>query len=298
MKYMFYIGDVFSSEPFGGNQVAVLPDARGIGPEGMLKITQEFRFTECAFVFPPTETSENVRLRIFNPVAEMDFAGHPTLGAASALVHGGHASPPQIVFEENVGLIPVTVEQVGDRLHSMLTTTSSLKYVDRKPEFASMARVLSLREDDIEDVFFAGAGLNFCFVQLTTESAVDRAVVDSTNWEKYLANEWSSNVFFFFGELIDSSELFARMSAPALGAYEDPATGSAAVALVGAAAVRNNIVDGSFSISVRQGVKMGRPSYMRASAKMEGGAPVSLSVGGATHIVASGEIEIGDQWLE
>jgi trans-2,3-dihydro-3-hydroxyanthranilate isomerase len=86
MKYTFHIVDVFSSTPFGGNQLAVLPDAAGISTEGMQRIAREFNFGETTFVLPKNDPANTCRVRIFTPRAKLDFAGHPTVGAACALV--------------------------------------------------------------------------------------------------------------------------------------------------------------------------------------------------------------------
>ena len=88
MKYTFHIVDVFSSTPFGGNQLAVLPDAAGISTEGMQKIAREFNFGETTFVLPKKDPANTCRVRIFSPRTELDFAGHPSVGTASALVMG------------------------------------------------------------------------------------------------------------------------------------------------------------------------------------------------------------------
>jgi len=85
MKYTFHIVDVFSSTPFGGNQLAVLPDATAISTEGMQKIAREFNFGETAFVLPQN-VPDTYRVRIFSPRTELDFAGHPSVGTACALV--------------------------------------------------------------------------------------------------------------------------------------------------------------------------------------------------------------------
>ena len=86
MKYPFHLVDVFSSTPFGGNQLAILPDATGISTEGMQKIAREFNFPESTFVLPKNDPRTSYRVRIFTPRAELDFAGHPTIGTACALV--------------------------------------------------------------------------------------------------------------------------------------------------------------------------------------------------------------------
>src|SRR6202011_3275152 len=90
MKYTFHIVDVFSSTPFGGNQLAVLPDAAGISTEGMQKIAREFNFSETTFVLPKNDPANTCRVRIFTPRAELDFAGHPSVGTACALVMKQH----------------------------------------------------------------------------------------------------------------------------------------------------------------------------------------------------------------
>jgi predicted PhzF superfamily epimerase YddE/YHI9 len=106
MKYPFHIVDVYSSTPFGGNQLAVLPDATGISTEGMQKIAREFNFGETTFVLPKNDPANTCRVRIFTPRVELDFAGHPSVGTACALVMKQHvrlSDPIRLILEENVG---------------------------------------------------------------------------------------------------------------------------------------------------------------------------------------------------
>jgi trans-2,3-dihydro-3-hydroxyanthranilate isomerase len=111
MKYTFHIVDVFSSTPFGGNQLAILSDAAGISTEGMQKIAREFNFGETTFVLPEERPREHCRVRIFSPRTELDFPGHPSVGTACALVMKQHVRPSdpiRLILEENIG--PVTVD--------------------------------------------------------------------------------------------------------------------------------------------------------------------------------------------
>src|SRR5215831_14013652 len=113
MKYTFHIVDVFSSTPFGGNQLAVLPDAAAISTEGMQKIAREFNFGETAFVLPQNDPNTH-RVRIFSPQTELDFAGHPSVGTACALVMKRPVplrAPLRLILEENVGPVLVDVAQ-------------------------------------------------------------------------------------------------------------------------------------------------------------------------------------------
>jgi trans-2,3-dihydro-3-hydroxyanthranilate isomerase len=112
MKYPFHIVDVFSSIPFGGNQLAVLPDATGISTEGMQKIAREFNYGETTFVLPKNDPANTCRVRIFSPRMELDFAGHPSVGTACALVMKRRvqaADPIRLILEENIGPVIVDV---------------------------------------------------------------------------------------------------------------------------------------------------------------------------------------------
>ncbi len=298
MRYDFHILDVFSPTAFGGNQLAVLPKADGIAPAGMQKIAREFNFAESTFVLPPQDPSATARVRIFTPNAEVDFAGHPTVGTACALAYGDHSAATEIVLQENVGLVPVRIERRDGVLSGTLISTTPLQHPAEKPSADALARVLSIDAADVGDGFFASVGLEFCFAHLTSREAVDRAVVDRQAWREELAQAWSPNVFFFAGSLGDGGEVYARMSAPAHGIEEDPATGSAAAALMAVAGLRSGLADGTVSLTVYQGVAMGRPSTMAASAEMKQGKVVSVEVGGSAVLVASGQIEVGDMWLE
>ena len=141
-------------------------------------------------------------------------------------------------------------------------------------------------------VFFAGVGVPICFAQLKSNEAVDRAAINRAAWAATLSRAWSAHVFFFAGDLRDGGKLYARMCAPALGVEEDPATGSACAALVGAMASKPGSGEMAYRLSIQQGVSMGRRSDIEAEARKSGSVVSSVSVGGATAYIASGEIEV------
>src|ERR1700683_1957454 len=135
MKYTFHIVDVFTSTPFGGNQLAVLPDATGISSEGMQKIAREFNFGETTFVLPKNDPADTFRVRIFSPRAELDFAGHPSVGTACALVMKQPVRPSdpiRLILEENIGPVTVDVAQRNGGVHGMLTLSGRI-YTPRAP---------------------------------------------------------------------------------------------------------------------------------------------------------------------
>ena len=294
MKYPFHLVDVFSSTPFGGNQLAILPDATGISTEGMQKIAREFNFPESSFVLPIDDLN-TYRVRIFTPRAELDFAGHPTIGTACALVMKQRvqtADPIRLILEENIGPVMVDVAQRNGGYHGTLTLSGKIDAPTGAPVPAELAAVLSIEPAEVSQSFFAGVGLPFCFAQLKSNEVVDRAAINRAAWTATLARAWSPNLFFFAGDLRDGGRLYARMCAPALGVEEDPATGSACAALVGAMASKYDFGGTAYRLSIQQGVSMGRRSEIEAEARKSAGVVTSVSVSGATAYIASGDIEV------
>jgi trans-2,3-dihydro-3-hydroxyanthranilate isomerase len=292
MKYTFHVVDVFSSTPFGGNQLAVLPDAAGISTEGMQKIAREFNFAETTFVLPKNDPANTCRVRIFTPRAELDFAGHPTVGTACALVMKQHVRLGRLILEENIGPVTVDVAQRNGGFHGTLTLSGKIEAPAGAPSPADLAAVLSIEPAEVSQVFFAGVGVPFCFAQLNSNEVVDRAAINRAAWAATLSRAWSPQVFFFAGNLRDGGQLYARMWAPALGVEEDPATGSACAALVGAMASKPDFGGMAYRLSIQQGVLMGRRSAIDAEARKRDAVVTSVSVGGATTYIASGEIDV------
>jgi len=184
MKYPFHLVDVFTSTPFGGNQLAILPDATGISTEGTQKISREFNFPESTFVLPKNDLN-TYRVRIFTPRAELDFAGHPTIGTACALVMKQRVQttdPIRLILEENIGAVMVDVAQRNGGYHSTLTLSGKIDAPAGAPAPADLAAILSIEPAEVSQSFFAGVGLPFCFAQLKSNEAVDRAAINRTAW--------------------------------------------------------------------------------------------------------------------
>src|SRR5246127_2272340 len=285
MNYTFHIVDVFSSTPFGGNQLAVLADAVGISTEGMQKIAREFNFGETTFVLPKNDPVNTCRVRIFTPRAELDFAGHPTVGTACALVMKQHerlSDPVRLILEENAGPVTVDVAQRNGGFYGKLMLSGKIETPTGAPSPAELAAVLSVERAEVSQVFFAGAGVPFCFAQLSSNEVVDRATINRAAWATTLSREWSPHIFFFAGNLRDGGKLYARMWAPALGIEEDSATGAACAGLVGTMASKPDFGGTAYRLSIQQGVSMGRRSEIEAEARKSDGVVTAVSVDGAT----------------
>jgi trans-2,3-dihydro-3-hydroxyanthranilate isomerase len=290
MSLDFTLADVFSDRPFGGNQLAVFPDATGIAEADMQRLAREFNFSETTFVLPPDNPACTHRVRIFTPSAELPFAGHPTIGTAAVLAsaNGGQPGEGRFVFEEGIGPVEVKVDRSGIRFH---LRSPKFETAGEAPPADAIARALALPPEAIIETWYAGIGLRFCFVRVASRELVDRIVLDKAAWVSGVADGWSSQLYCFAGDY-DKGRLHARFFAPAFGVDEDPATGSASAALAASVAHRSAEGDGTYRIQIDQGVLMGRPSELTATAFKEGGQITEVVVGGSAAIIGSGTIRL------
>jgi trans-2,3-dihydro-3-hydroxyanthranilate isomerase len=301
-QFRYVTADVFTSQPYGGNQLAVFPDARHIPEHRLLDVTREFNFSETTFVYPAREPTHTRRVRIFTPGAEVPFAGHPTVGTAHVLATIGEiplaGDETRIVFEEGVGPVPVMIRALDGRpTFSQLSVAKLPEAGPPPPPRAALARVLGLGESDLLDGEWSpepfSCGLPFLFVGLRDRDAVARAHIRLDEWQSTLAGQWAPEVFVFArGGERPGTDFRARMFAPGLRVAEDPATGSACAAFAGYLVARDARRDGTLHWTVEQGFEMGRPSILEIEADVRHGAPVAVRVGGASVLMSEGTMEI------
>jgi len=298
VTYSYHTADVFTDVPFGGNQLAVLPDAAGLTDEQMLAITREFNLSETVFVFPPDDPKNTRRLRIYTPSGELPFAGHPTVGTAYVLAQTGEITltgeETRIIFEEGVGPVPVLIRASAGK--PVFTQLSAAKIPERRPasiDAAGLAEVLSLDPSDIrsDEPFVPEAvsvGVPFLFVPLRSIDALGRARVREDVWERSLKKSWAPDIYLF----VETGDgvVRSRMFGPKVGVSEDPATGSAAAGFGGYLAARSKTRDGTLKTLIHQGVEMGRPSRLEVETDVVGGEVKAVRVGGASVLVSSGEL--------
>ena len=302
MRYHYYTADVFTDQPFGGNPLAVFPDARGLSAQQMQRIAAEFNYSESTFVFPPDDQRHTRRVRIFTPSTEMTFAGHPTVGTAHVLAATGDipliGAVTRVIFEEGVGPVPVAIyAQDGKPVFSQLTAAKLPEFGPPAPPVDVIAGMLSINAADImTGVDFpqsASCGVPYLFVPLRSIDAVRRVRLNHPLWEKHFASLWARWIYLFSYEVERAgSHLHARMFAPSLGISEDPATGSAASALGGYLGVRDPRTDDTLRWRVEQGFEMGRPSILEVESDKVAGAITAVRVGGASVLMAEGWLEV------
>ncbi len=277
MRYV--IADVFTTTPFGGNQLAVFTDAREIPEAWLLPLTREFNFSETVFVYPAAGEG-HARIRIFTPAAEIPFAGHPVLGTAFVLA--GPLQLERIVLETGVGDVPVTVEREGPKI----VFGWMEQPVPRVEEFAEADELLDAL-GGVESrlpVEVYDNGLTHVMVKMEDAASVARLEPDMGR----LAALPQLGTSCFAGS---GSEFVTRMFAPAFGVPEDPATGSAAGPLA-CHLVRHGVVEAGELILLAQGEQVGRPSELTAVAHGSAEHIDRVVVGGAAVVVSRGEFRL------
>ncbi len=294
----FITTDVFTGVRFGGNQLAVIPDAQGIPEELLLPIAREFNYSETTFVYPPEQPGHTRRVRIFTPGGEVPFAGHPTIGTAIVLAVTGEISAwdgeARIMLEETVGPVPVVIRGVhAGGGWAQLSAAKMPELGPPVPSRSMLAKMLGLVTDDImatsERPQAVSCGLPFLIVPLTSIKAVSHARVNLERWEETLANAWASMIWVYAADPETAERHYrARMFAPGISVPEDPATGSAGVTFAGYLAARARTRTGTLAWTIDQGVEMGRPSRLEIEADKADGAITALRVGGQAVLVSEG----------
>jgi trans-2,3-dihydro-3-hydroxyanthranilate isomerase len=299
MRYRYFICDVFTDTRFGGNQLAVLPDAQGLSDRQMQQIAREFNFSETTFVFPP-EAGHTRKVRIFTPTTEIPFAGHPNVGTAFVLATAGELGPidqeTTVTFEEKAGLVSIAVRRREDGLIGCELTAPQRLSLGKTISAQTLARAISLTEDDVvtrtHPPQVASVGLPFLIAELRDRSALERARVNMDGLDAIVAEKVTPDVHLYVHSK-DEFDIRTRMFAPLDGVPEDPATGSANCALAGLLSHFDEKPDGSYSWRIAQGVEMGRPSTLEARAEKRGGVVETIRIGGASVMVSEGVIEVG-----
>ena len=292
-RYAFVTVDVFTAKKFGGNPLAVFPDADGMSDVEMQKLATEFNLSETTFVLPPADQANTARVRIFNPVSEMPFAGHPNVGTALVLDSLGSATDKQMRFEEIAGLVRVQVTRDATGLRFATIEAPEPLTTAHGPSVDDVARCVSLAPWDVissnHNPTIASVGHPFLLAEVKPD-ALARAAPDSTVFREVESeHKLGGRLAIHLYSRGAGQRVSARMFAPLLNIPEDPATGSANAAL---GAFLLSLEEGEESRwEVSQGAEMGRPSmiFVHAWRHAQG---YRASVSGTCVAVLSGEAEL------
>ncbi|HLI99494.1 MAG TPA: PhzF family phenazine biosynthesis protein [Bradyrhizobium sp.] len=301
MKLNFVTVDVFTSTQFVGNPLGVALNAEGLSGEQMQAIAAEFNLAETTFVLPPKNPVHTAEVRIFTPRYEMPFAGHPNVGTAFALAQAGTSYGRPIggggvTFEEKAGLVPISFLKEGARVIGARLASPQLLTLGAEIPTELIASACSLSVDDIETRHhrpcIASCGVPFILAELKGRAQLAAATAHSDIFTREVAKHPATSILIYTHVNESEIDIRARMFAPHHGIPEDPATGSANVALTGLLARLRPEPDLRLNKTIAQGVEMGRASILHAEAEKKNGAVTATYIGGHCVPVMSGTIDL------
>ena len=289
----FYITDVFAQEKYSGNQLATFLHCSDLSGREMQQIAREINYSETTFVLSDHPTAGGYEVRIFTPAAEIDFAGHPTLGTAFVIRQYLIGQPvEQVVLNLRVGAIPVRLPVTGD--DTMLWMQQAEPTFGSRLEETTLAPVLSLELSDFDErwpIEQVSTGLPHSIVPLKSLAALKRARIARERYDALVQQTWAKALLIFSPQAYSSThDLSVRMFAHYYGVPEDPATGSGNGCLAAYLVKHRYLGTSSVNLRVGQGFEIGRPSILALRAAEEQGR-ISVTVGGRVIPVAKG------QWL-
>jgi trans-2,3-dihydro-3-hydroxyanthranilate isomerase len=301
MRLRFETVDVFTSDQFSGNPLAVVLNAEGLSTRQMQAIAAEFNLAETTFVLPPKASAHTAEVRIFTPRAEMPFAGHPNVGTAFVLARAGTSygrtvAGDRVVFEEKAGLVPITLLKDGTAISGARLASPQLLTVGDEVPVEAVASACGIAVDDIESKnhppCIASCGVGFILAEVKTRTGLASAMPHIDVFRRDIVNRGTTGILIYTQVDDHDINIRARMFAPLKGIPEDPATGSANVALIGLLAKLRSEPDLQLSKTIAQGVEMGRPSLLEARAEKRGGVVTATYIGGRCVPVMSGSIDL------
>ena len=299
----FYQADVFTSEPFGGNPLAVFPDAGELTDREFQQIAGEMNLSETVFVLPPKDPRAAAKIRIFTPSQEIPFAGHPVLGTFYVL--GALKRLPlqepvtKIFYECHLGVFPLELIILKGQIEQVVMSQPSpefLEVVSQVEMIYELAKALGVQKSLITDSPFpvevVSTGLPVLIVPIRTLTAVKSMQVNHSAIRDVCARLGTNGIMVYTTmTLEENSTVHTRMFADPIGIPEDPATGSASGAL-GAYLVKNGVVEvgPTTEVVIEQGYEIDRPSRILVQVFSDDDMIQNIKVGGQVVMVAEGKM--------
>ncbi len=303
MGLKFYTLDVFSDKVFGGNPLAIFPEADLLSDDIMQSIASEINYSETVFIQKPISEKNSAKVKIFTPKNELPFAGHPNVGAGYFLIQHpqfiqGYYSKEKMIFEELAGLVYVSPQYAGQNLIGAEIEAPSKFNTSISIPSSVISSCIEIDEkflvDDVTPPVVAGVGLDFVIAEVESYEILKKARCNISAFEE--ADKDYSYGDDFFSLMIFANNfgnnIVARVFAPLSGIVEDAATGSACGALGALLASRNNLQTGKINFEINQGESIGRPSYINVSVIKGQGEVIKTSISGKCVLVSEGTFYI------
>jgi trans-2,3-dihydro-3-hydroxyanthranilate isomerase len=305
MLYDFVTLDVFTDRMFGGNPLAVLPDARGLTTEQMQAIAREFNYSETTFVLPPEDEDNTRKVRIFTRMSEIPFAGHPNVGTAVALARldllGEVVASQRILFEEGAGVVSLFLHGDVDKINSAEFIAPVINQFEDEVPVEEAAKALGLTPDKVvsehHQPCVLSVGVRFLYIELKDLEALAASEAAQGPVTRISATRGLDGVFTYVridDQAANGVDFRARVFAPVHGVMEDPATGSANAGLANLLASLNTEQEATLEWNVAQGIEMERPSRLHLAAERRAGDVVEVRITGEAVVVCRGQIDVSE----
>jgi len=303
MKYQYYIADVFTRQVFNGAQIAVFPNADGLGDIQMQKIANELNLWETVFVFHPG--GDLRKLRMFSPKAEVDFAGHPIIATAYVLGLCGDIKLDDpvtpVVFEQNAGPIEVNITAENGKPVFVQFTNKVSSIIDRfAPTDEELAAVLSIQQADLDHIKYSArlvaCGMPYLVVPVWKYETVRKARFNYAAWSRSAAPQTAAQEILLFAPKTPyaDADFNLRLLGPHIGHDDDPPVGAAVPAFASYLCSFENTRKGTHTFAVDRGDADSRRSVINIEMDHKGKAQLTLRVGGSAVIFAEGTVFLPD----
>ncbi len=307
MKYHYYIADVFTRQVFNGAQIAVFPNADDLSDEQMRLLARELNLTETVFVFHPAGEAEITtrKMRIFSPLGEVDFAGHPIIATAYVLASCGDINLTEaitpVVFEQNVGAIAVNISAEQGKPVFVQFSRKVSSIVDRfAPTDEELASFLSIQQSELDHKKYSprlvSCGVPYLIVPVWSYESVRNAKFNYSAWSQSIAPQTAAQEILLFAPKTPfmDSDFNARLLGPRIGIHEDPPIGSAMPAFASYLCSFEQTQKGTHTFAVDRGDAQSRRSVLNVEMDHKGLEQLALRVGGAAVMFAEGTVELPD----
>lgn len=305
MNYTYYIADVFTRQIFNGAQIAVFPNAEGLSDEHMRLLARELNLTETVFVFHPDNDSSTHKMRIFSPLGEIDFAGHPIIATAYVLGSCGDIKLTEavthLVFEQNVGPIDVNISANQGKPYFVQFSRKISSIVDRfAPTDEELASFLSIKQSELDHKKYSprlvSCGVPYLIVPVWSYESVRHAKFNYSAWSQSIAPQTAAQEILLFAPktpFVDS-DFNARLLGPRISIHEDPPIGSAIPAFASYLCSFEHTRKGTHTFAVDRGDAHMRRSVINLEMDHKGQEQLTLRVGGEAVMFAQGTIFLPD----
>ena len=303
MKYNYYIADVFTKQIFNGAQIAVFPNAEGLNQQQMQLVARELNLSETVFIFHPDKQNTNRVMRIFSPLDEIDFAGHPIIATAFVLAHCGDiqltdAITP-MVFEQNTGPVNVNITAENGLPSFVQFTRKVSSIIDRfTPSDDELASFLSLQPSEFDHKKYAtrlvSSGFPYLIIPVWRYESVRNAKFNYAAWSQSTAPQTAAQEILLFSPKTPyaDADFNARLLGPRIAMHEDPPVGSAMPAFASYLCSFEFMQKGTYTFTVDRGDEYNRRSVLNLEMDHKGGNTLTIRVGGAAVMVAEGVMTI------